>query len=392
MLGNTFGRMFRITTCGESYGGAFREGDVQENLKGGLVTIVDGVPAGITITSEMIEAEMEKRRPGLSDLSTPRKERDKPYILSGVMEENLTTGAPIGIYIPNTDILPDQIKKHKEKQSVLRPGQATYTYMQKYGENYDYLGAGRSSGRETASRVAGGAVAKAILEALNIDVIAFISSIHDIKARDLNYEEAKKNYRINEINCPDKEAGEKIIKRVLEVKESGDTLGGTIDIIARGVPEGVGEPVFDKLQAVLGHALLSIGAIKGIEFGKGFEHSKMLGSQSNDIPQIDSQTGEMKFKSNNAGGILGGISNGEDIRIRVAVKPTPTLAVPEETVDLNKHENITAIFSTRNDPTICTRIYAVCEAMTRIALLDAIYMSLGFKTVQEKVQNKTKGK
>ncbi len=382
MVGNTFGRMFRITTCGESYGGAFREG-VSESLKGGLITIVDGVPPGLEITAEMIDKEMEKRRPGLSKLTTPRKERDQAYILSGVMEKNLTTGAPIGIYIPNTDILEDQILKHKEKRDVLRPGQASYTHFKKYGEHFDYLGAGRSSGRETASRVAGGAIAKVILDKLGIDVIAYVSSINGIKGRELSYEEAKKNYRKNDLNFPDLEIADKIEKRILEVKEKGDTLGGTVEIIVKGMPIGIGEPVFDKLEAVLGHAILSIGAIKGIEFGKGFEHANMLGSESNDIPVIDEITGEVKLETNHGGGISGGISNGEEIRMRVVVKPTPTLAMPEKTVDVKKKENITTLFSTRNDPTICARIYGVCEAMTRIALLDSIYMSMGYQKINE---------
>lgn len=386
MLGNTFGRMFRITTSGESYGGAFRKG-VPELLKGGLVTVVDGVPAGIKITSEMINNEMEKRRPGLSEITTPRKERDQAYIFSGIMEDDLTTGAPIAIYIPNSDILDDQIEKHRHKRHILRPGQATFTYMSKYGESYDYLGAGRASGRETASRVAGGAVAKAILDLMGIDVIAYVSAINGIKAKELTYEEIKNNYRKNFINCPDLETGKQMEERIKEVKENGDTVGGIVEVLIKGVPVGIGEPVFDKLEAILGHALLSIGAIKGIEFGKGFEHANILGSESNDIPVID-ESGRITFKTNNAGGILGGISNGEDIRIRVAVKPTPTLAMPEKTVNVKEKKNIEAIFSTRNDPTICARIYAVCEAMTRVALLDSIYMSLGYQKVMEEIKHK----
>lgn len=388
MMGNTFGRLFRITTCGESYAGAFRnEENLPENLKGGLMTIIDGVPSGIKFTQEMLEAELEKRRPGMNDLSTPRAERDRGYILSGVMENDMTTGAPIGIYIPNSDILPDQIEKHRQKRDILRPGQATYTFIKKYGEHYDYLGAGRSSGRETVSRVAGGAVAKAILDKAGIDVVAYISAIGGITSKEVDYATAKANYRKNDINCPDLEAGDLMIEKIKKVKEAGNTVGGIVEIIVKGLPAGIGEPVFDKLEAVISHALMSIGAIKGIEFGKGFEHALMTGDISNDIPYISEGSGELCFKTNNAGGILGGISTGEEIRIRVAVKPTPTLAMPEDTVDINKMENLNTVFSTRNDPTICARIYGVCEAMTRIAILDSLYMSLGYEKVISIMKN-----
>ena len=381
MLGNTFGRMFRVTTCGESYGGAFRQDLEIPELRGGLITIVDGVPAGIKLTSAVIDNELEKRRPGKSDLATPRKEKDKPYILSGVMEDDFTTGAPVGIYIPNSDILPDQIEKHREKRNVLRPGQATLTYHAKYGEYSDFLGAGRASGRETASRVAAGAVAKAVLDPMGIDVVAYTKALYGIESQDLTYTQVKENYRKNQINCPDPIAADKMIAEVLKAKSEGDTLGGIVEIIVKGAPIGLGEPVFDKLDALLAYGLMSIGAVKGVEIGAGFEHAKMRGSQSNDIPYIDPVTSQVRFKTNNSGGILGGISNGEEIRIRVAVKPTPTLTMPEETVDISTKENITTVFSTRNDPTICARIYSVCEAMVRMTILDALYMAKGYDAV-----------
>lgn len=382
MFGNSFGRMFRITTCGESYSGGFRKNlDIPEELFGGLMTIIDGVPPGIKITRELIQSELDKRRPGQSKLDTPRKEKDKVYVFSGVMEDDLSTGAPIGLIIPNIDIEDIQIEKHRSYKDLIRPGQAAFTYFKKYGQFADWLGAGRASGRETAARVAGGAVAKCVLDTLGIDVISFITESHGIKAGPISYELAKENYRKNEINCPDLLKAEEMINDLLEVKKTGDTCGGIVEIIARGVPAGLGEPVFDKLSATIAHGIMSIGAVKGIEFGDGFGHSKMKGSESNDKPVIDEVTGKIKFETNRAGGLLGGISNGEDIRIRIAVKPTPTISISQETVDVNKLKNVTNEFKTRNDPSICPRIYPVCEAMVRIAILDAYLMANGYRAV-----------
>jgi len=389
MVGNSFGRIFRVTTCGESYSGAFRKNmGLPKELYGGLMTIVDGVPPGIKLTKEIIQEELDKRRPGQSRLDTPRKEKDSVYIFSGVMENDLTTGAPVGLIIPNVDIEDVQIEKHRSYKDFIRPGQAAYTYYKKYGQFADWLGAGRASGRETAARVAAGAVAKAVLDTMGIDVIGFITESHGIKARPVSYETAKANYRKNEINCPDLEAAEEMIKDLLKVKEQGDTCGGVVEVIARGVPAGLGEPVFDKLSAVLAHAIMSIGAVKGIEFGAGFEHARLKGSESNDKPYYDEATGRVRFETNRAGGILGGISNGEDIRIRIAVKPTPTISLEQETVDVNNLKNVKVQFKTRNDPSICTRIYPVCEAMVRIALLDAIYMAKGYRAVASAIDPK----
>lgn len=379
MFGNTFGRVFRITTSGESYSGGFRKNpQVPKELYGGLLTIVDGVPAGIKITPELIQQELDKRRPGQSKLDTPRKEADKVFIFSGVMENDMSTGAPVGLVIPNIDIEDVQIEKHRSYKDVIRPGQAAYTYFKKYGEYADWLGAGRASGRETAARVAGGAVAKAVLDTLNIDVIAFITESHGIKTGPVSYEAAKANYRKNELNCPDLEKAEEMIQDLLKVKEEGDTCGGVVEIIAKGVPAGLGEPIFDKLSATIAHGLMSIGAVKGIEFGSGFELSGMKGSESNDTPYLDESTERIQFETNRAGGLLGGISNGEEIRIRVAVKPTPTISIEQPTVNVNKLENTKVSFKTRNDPSICPRIYPVCEAMVRIAILDAIYLAKGY--------------
>lgn len=382
MLGNTFGRFFRITTSGESYSGGFRKNpNLPRQLYGGLVTIVDGVPPGIKITAEMVQAELDKRKPGQSELDSPRKEIDKVYIFSGVMEDNLSTGAPIGMIIPNVDIEDIHIDQYRSYKDVIRPGHAEYTFFKKFGEFADWVGAGRASGRETASRVAGGAIAKAILDTMGIDVIGFVVESHGIKAGPVTYEMAKANYKKNELNCPDLEKAKDMIDDVLKVKDEGDTCGGVLEIIARGVPSGLGEPVFDKLSATIAHGIMSIGAIKGLEFGAGFEHSKMKGSESNDQPYYDETSGRVRFKTNNSGGFLGGISNGEDIRIRVAVKPTPTVSVPQPTVNMDKLENVVLEPITRRDPTLLPRIYPVCEAMVRIAILDAIYMAKGYRAV-----------
>lgn len=382
MFGNTFGRLFRITTCGESYSGGFRKNlNIPKELYGGLLTIVDGVPPGIKITAEMVQQELDKRKPGQSALDSPRKEIDKVYIFSGVMADDLSTGAPIGLVIPNIDIEDIHIDQYRSYKDVVRPGHAEYTFFKKYGEHADWVGAGRASGRETASRVAGGAIAKAILDTMGIDVIGFVSESHGIKAGPITYEMAKANYRKNDLNCPDLDKAQEMIADILKIKEEGDTCGGVVEIIARGVPAGLGEPVFDKLSAMIAHGIMSIGAIKGLEFGAGFEHGTMKGSESNDEPYLDESSRRVRFKTNNSGGFLGGISNGEDIRIRVAVKATPTVSVLQSTVDMSQLKNVVLEPITRRDPSLCPRIYPVCEAMTRIAILDAIYMAKGYGAV-----------
>ncbi len=384
MFGNTFGRLFRVTGCGESYSGGFRKKlPIPKDLYGGLLAIVDGVPPGIKLTADMVQTELDKRKPGQSKLDSPRKETDKAYIFSGVMEGDLTTGAPVGIVIPNVDIEDVHMQQYREYKDEIRPGHAEYTFFKKYGEYADWVGAGRASGRETASRVAGGAVAKAILDRMGIDVIAFITESHGIKARDLTYEEAKNNYRKNHLNCPDLEKAEEMIADVLKVKDMGETCGGVIEVIAHNVPAGLGEPVFDKLSAMLAHAIMSIGAVKGMEFGAGFRHAEMLGSESNDKPYVDPKSGRVRFKTNHCGGFLGGISNGEDIRIRVAVKSTPTVSVAQPSVNMEKMENTVLSPITRRDATLLPRVYPVCEAMTRMVLVDAIYMARGYRSVAD---------
>lgn len=377
MFGNTFGRLFRITCSGESYSGGFRKyPNVPEQLYGGLITIVDGVPPGIKITAEMIQAELNKRKPGQTPLDSPRKEKDCVYIFSGVMENDLTTGAPVGMIIPNNDIQDEHIDQYRSYKDEIRPGHAEYGFFKKYGEHADWVGAGRASGRETASRVAGGAVAKAILDKMGIDVIAYTIESNGIKLdKPVTYEMAKANYRKNEINCPDLKLAEVMRDDVLRIKELGETAGGVVECIVKGAPAGLGEPVFDKLNAMLAHGICSIGAIKGLEFGAGFEVARMLGSKCNDSAYVDPETGKVRFKTNNAGGILGGISTWEEIRMRCAVKPTPTVSVPQETVNMKDMKNVVLSPITRRDPSLLPRIYPVVEAMTRCVILDAIFMA-----------------
>lgn len=363
-MGNTFGKIFRVTTAGESYSGYF-----QDNM-GGLMTIIEGVPAGVKITKELINQELEKRRTNTSIITTTRSEKDEVVIFSGVMKNNMTTGAPVGILVLNTDMKDEQVKKHSRFKDVIRPGHANYTFYKKYGEYMDWLGGGRASGRETVSRVVGGAVAKAILDKMGIDVIAYTVESHGIKASSVTYEDAKANYRKNIINCPDLKKAQEMIEDLRKVKEEKNSCGGVIEIIAKGVMPGIGEPVFDKIDATIAHALMSIGGVKGIEFGEGNNYAKMLGTESNDIPYVKQD--KIRFRTNNAGGILGGLTTGEEIRVRVTVKPTPTLPITQDSVNMKTLEKTTIQLTTRNDVSICPRIYPVCEAMVRIAILDAI--------------------
>jgi len=372
MLGDSYGRVFRVTTCGESYGDA-------------LVTIVDGVPPGLALTDEIVQVELDKRRPGQSELDSPRKETDRVHIFAG-MRDGYTSGAPVGLIVYNVDRQDIHVKQYRDVKDVIRPGHAEYTFFIKYGKFADWCGAGRASGRETVGRVAAGAIAKHILQKEGIEVIGYIKESHGIRARDMSFDEIKANYRKNEINCPDLEAAKKMIKKVLEIKETGDTCGGIVEVIARGVPAGLGEPVFDKLTACIAHGLMSIGAVKGVEFGAGFQVAKMRGSENNDLPYLD-EKGRVRFRTNNCGGFLGGITNGEDIVVRIAVKPTSTLSIDQPTVNMAtmKEETLAAI--TRRDATICPRIYPVAEAMVAITILDHLMMIKGMDGVA-RIENK----
>jgi chorismate synthase len=359
--------MFRVTACGESYGDA-------------LVAIIDGCPAGLEISDAEVQTELDTRRPGTSPLDSPRQEKDQVHIFAGV-RDNITTGAPLGMIIYNVDRHDIHVKQYFDVKDLVRPGHAEYTYMVKYGKFADWCGAGRASGRETCMRVAAGAVAKKILARHGIKVLGHTSESMGIKSRELTFEEIEAHYRKNHINCSDPEAAQKMIDRVLEIKDEGDTAGGVVEVIARGVPAGLGEPVFDKLNATIAHGLMSIGAVRGVEFGAGFGVANMKGSECNDIPYVD-ENGKVRFRTNKAGGIEGGISNGEDLVMRVAVKPTATISIDQQTVNMVEMKDVKLAAITRRDPTITARLVAVAEAMVRITILDHLMMWRGYDAVQ----------
>ncbi|WP_333878700.1 chorismate synthase [Flavobacterium sp.] len=344
MAGNSYGTFFKLTTFGESHGAA-------------LGGIIDGCPAGIAIDFEAIKAEMQRRKPGQSKIVTQRKEEDEIQFLSGIFEGK-TTGTPIGFIIPNTNQKSDD---YSDLQTTYRPSHADYVYEQKYGLR-DYRGGGRSSARETACRVAAGAIAKQVLK--NISIHAFVSSVGDIfidkpyQSLDFSLTES------NAVRCPDPETAQKMENFIMEVRKSGDTVGGTVTCIIQNVPIGLGEPVFDKLHAELGKAMLSINAVKGFEYGSGFCGARMKGSEHNDLYNEDGTT-----KTNLSGGIQGGISNGMDIYFRVAFKPVATLLQKQEILT-NQNTIITQQGKGRHDPCVVPRAVPIVEAMAAIVLAD----------------------
>lgn len=341
MPGNSFGSIFRITTWGESHGP-------------GVGVVVDGCPPGIPLSENIIQKMLDRRRPGASLSSTSRKEPDQAVIMSGVFE-GLTTGTPLLIMVRNKDA---RSKAYAPYAQLFRPGHGDITYQAKYGIR-DWRGGGRSSARETVARVASGAVARALLETPGINVAAYTVELGGVKAekRDLNI------VAENMFLCPDSEAALKMETRVKKVKKDGDSLGGVVEIIATGVPAGLGEPVFDKLDAELAKGLMSIGAVKGVEIGSGFEAAGKTGSENNDPILPDG------FDTNNAGGILAGISNGDDIILRVAVKPIPSISLEQRTIDIKKKINTISIKG-RHDISAIPRINVVCESMVYLVLAD----------------------
>ncbi len=345
MVGNSFGEVFRITTWGESHGKA-------------IGVIIDGCPAGLHLDKGYIQKELDRRRTGQSEVTSPRKESDKVEILSGVFEGK-TTGTPLSLMVENKDIDSSGYERFKD---LFRPGHADYTYQTKYGIR-DFRGGGRSSARETVGRVAAGAVAKKVLGLENIKIMGYTLQIGSIKAKKIDLSETEKN----EVRCPDRDAGKEMIKRILEVKRSGDSIGGIVELIVTGVIPGLGEPVFDKLDGDIARAMLSIGAVKGIEIGAGFDVATFLGSQNND--EFYNNKGTIATRTNNSGGILGGISTGEEIKIRIAVKPTPSISKTQKTVNITG-EDSTIVIHGRHDPCICPRIIPVAEAMMALVLTD----------------------
>jgi chorismate synthase len=341
MGGNSFGTLFRVTTWGESHGKA-------------LGVVIDGCPPRIELSEEDIQREMERRRPGQYAGSSPRKERDRIEILSGVFEGK-TTGTPISIIIWNEDV---DSTSYDEIKNIFRPGHADFTYQAKYGIR-DHRGGGRASARETVGRVAGGAVAKKILKKEKVEIIAYTAELGGIQIEKIDFEEIEKNV----LRCPDRKAAAAMEKKIEETRERGDTLGGIVEILVRGCPSGLGEPVFDKLEADLAKALMSIGSVRGVEIGAGFGVARMLGSECND------PLGPKGFEKNDAGGILGGISSGADLFLRVAVKPVPSIHLEQKTVD-SLMRPVTLQTKGRHDVSPIPRINSVCEAMVAIVLTD----------------------
>ncbi len=360
MSGNTFGTLFRITTWGESHGPA-------------VGVVIDGCPAGLVLSEEDIQKELNRRRPGQSDITTPRKEEDKAEILSGIFSGK-TTGAPISITVRNKDV---DSGKYEALRNTPRPGHADMTYELKYGFR-DWRGGGRSSARETIGRVAAGAVAKKILAKSGVEVLGHVIELGGIHAKPVNIEEIRRNTEENPVRCADPEAAVEMRAIIHAVRSEGDSAGGIVEIIAAGVPAGIGEPVFDKLSADLAKALMSIGAVKGFEIGAGFRSAIMKGSQMNDpiIPR-DGKPGTI---TNNAGGILGGISNGEPIVCRIAVKPTPSISKEQCTMDMSSMQETKIKITGRHDPSIPPRIVPVAEAMVALVLVDQMMRGGFIKT------------
>ena len=371
MTGNTFGRLFRITACGESYGGA-------------LAVICDGVPAGMALCNADIQAELDRRRPGTSPIDSPRLETDRVEVFSGLFEGK-TTGAPVGMLIRNVDTETIHIEQYRSVKDIIRPGHAEYTYRAKYDDNADWCGAGRASGRETAARVAAGALAKMILARDGIEVVGYVKSFHGIASREMSFAEIKANREQTEIRCPDLEAARKMIEHAMDVKTEGDTLGGVLEVIAMNVPPALGEPVFDKLDADIAKAVISIPAVKGIEFGTGFGLADLKGSEANDIPYLDGDV--IRFKTNHSGGIDGGISNGEPIVVRLVVKPTSTISIDQDSVNMATLEPAQFAATTRRDVQICGRAVPVVEAMIAVTILDHLMIWKGYDAVS-KVEHK----
>ncbi|UZD21992.1 chorismate synthase [Algoriphagus halophytocola] len=353
-MGNSFGKLFKITTFGESHGQA-------------LGVIIEGCPAGLELDESKIIAEMQRRKPGQSKITTQRKEEDEIQIKSGVFEGK-TTGTPIGIVINNSD---QKSKDYSHISDKFRPSHADYTYFTKYGIR-DYRGGGRSSARETAARVAAGAIAKQLLETKGISIQAFVSQVGDLKLEkhygELDLAKAEENI----IRCPDPETAAQMIDLIDGVRKDRDTIGGVVSCVIKNTPAGIGEPVFDRLHAELGKAMLGINAVKGFEYGSGFEGVKMRGSEHNDA--FVQEGDAVKTKTNYSGGIQGGISNGEDIYFNVAFKPVATIMIDQESVN-ESGEAVTVSGKGRHDPCVVPRAVPIVEAMAALVIVDYILLA-----------------
>lgn len=351
MPGNSFGNIFRITTWGESHGTA-------------IGVVVDGCPSGLEIEERDIQFELDRRRPGQSKITTQRKEPDKVEILSGVFEGK-TLGTPISLMVRNVDAVS---KSYEDIKDTYRPGHADFTYDAKYGFR-DYRGGGRSSNRETVGRVAAGAIAKKILNREGISTRGFVRQVGDIVAENIDLDEIENNI----VRCPDARIARQMIELIEKVRKEGDSIGGTVEVVSTGLPAGLGSPVFNKMDADLASALMSLGGIRGFEVGLGFKASRMRGSEANDLMYMGA-AGELGFKTNNAGGLLGGITNGEDLVVRIAIKPTSSISKVQHTVDKEGNPKELRVKG-RHDPCLCPRAVPIAEAMVNLVLVDHLLQS-----------------
>ena len=351
MPGNSFGHLFKITTFGESHGGA-------------VGVVVDGVMPGVALSEEDVQVQLDRRKPGQSSITTPRCEPDKVHILSGIFEGK-TTGTPLLLVLYNEDARP---QSYSDIKDMFRPGHADFTYLKKYGIR-DHRGSGRASGRETAARVAAGAVARKLIEKRGVRVTAYTTQIGTIKCNERDYSVIEQN----PVRACDLSAATKMVALIEKLRDEGNSVGGIVECRIDGVPAGLGEPVFNKLEAELAHGIMSLGAVKGFEIGSGFKCAEMTGLEHNDNMDC---TG---FLSNNAGGIVGGISNGEPIIFRVAVKPTASISSPQKTIDINGKETQIRTEG-RHDPCICPRIVPVIEAMACLVIEDHFKLQVSLFT------------
>jgi chorismate synthase len=348
---NSIGNVLRITSFGESHGKV-------------IGVVVDGYPAGYKVDLEYIQSELDRRRPGQSLLTTTRDEKDRLVVLSGIFN-CITTGAPICMLVCNRDT---DSSKYNEIRWTPRPGHADYTAEKRYGGYQDYRGGGRFSGRNTAGLVIAGALAKQLLKEHEVEVLAYSSQIGPVKLPQISIEEIRKYTESTPVRCPDAKTAERMIQAIEEAKAEGDSLGGKIKCIALNVPPGVGQPIFGTLEGDLARIFFAIPAVKAVEFGAGVRHSEMKGSESNDLFILEGK--EVKTKSNNSGGIQGGISNGMPIECTLTMKPTPSIAIPQQTVNLEKNMERTIEVKGRHDPCIVPRAIPVAEAAMAIVLAD----------------------
>ena len=350
MSGNNIGKMFNVTTFGSSHGKA-------------LGAIIDGCPAGLEISVKDIQIELDKRRPGTSQITTSRQESDKVEILSGIFNGK-TDGTPITAVVYNRDMDSSSYGNLKNKP---RPGHGDYTWIARYGA-YDYRGGGRGSGRTTIGHVIGGAVAKKLLDTVKIKVISHVTQVGTVKANKIDPNDIESNIESNTVRCADPDAAPRMEALILHMKEQGDSVGGVVETIVLNPPAGLGEPVFEKLDSDIAKVLMGIGSVKGVEIGVGFLAAQLKGSQMNDEFYMDKYN--IKTKTNHSGGILGGMSTGMPIMVRMAVKPTPSISKIQKTVDLELMKDTEITISGRHDPCICPRITPVAEASVSIIIAD----------------------